>query len=53
MKRMQMAINSLGDGTIGVKDDKNNDDFDDLILSLDLQALQTNKKKEFHEMRLL
>ena len=30
---------SFGDGTIGVKDDKNNDDFDDLIISLDLQSL--------------
>ena len=30
---------SFGDGTIGIKDDKNNDDFDDLIISLDLQSL--------------
>ncbi len=30
---------SFGDGTIGIKDDKNNDDFDDLIVSLDLQSL--------------
>ena len=29
---------SFGDGTIGIKDDKNNDDFDDLIVSLDLQS---------------
>jgi hypothetical protein len=30
---------SFGDGTIGIKDDKNNDDFDDMILSFDLQSL--------------
>ena len=30
---------SLGDGTIGIKDDKNNDDFDDLIVSLDLHSI--------------
>ena len=30
---------SFGDGTIGIKDDKNNDDFDDMIVSLDLRSL--------------
>ena len=30
---------SFGDGTIGIKDDKNNEDFDDLLLSFDLQSL--------------
>ena len=34
-----LFFKSNGDGTIGVKDDKNNDDFDDLIVSLDLQNL--------------
>ena len=34
-----LFFKSNGDGTIGVKDDKNNDDFDDLIVSLDLQSL--------------
>ena len=30
---------NLGNGTIGVKDDKNNNDFDDIIISFDLQSL--------------
>ena len=30
---------SFGDGTIGIKDDKNNDDFDDMLLSFDLTNL--------------
>jgi hypothetical protein len=34
-----LFFKSNGDGTIGIKDDKNNDDFDDLIVSLDLQKL--------------
>ena len=30
---------SFGDGTIGIKDDKNNQDFDDLLLGLDINFL--------------
>ena len=33
-----LFFKSNGDGTIGIKDHKNNDDFDDLIVSLDLQS---------------
>ena len=35
----EQFFKSFGDGTIGIKDDKNNDDFDDMILSFDLQSL--------------
>ncbi len=35
----EQFLKSNGDGTIGIKDDKNNDDFDDLIISFDLQSL--------------
>ncbi len=34
-----LFFKSNGDGTIGIKDDKNNDDFDDLLVSLDMQSL--------------
>ena len=36
---LEGAFTVPGDGRIGIKDDKNNDDFDDLIVSLDLHFL--------------